>query len=79
MRSGLIATVLVVALSTSALAAATYYVILDPVGNCAVVDSKPSASAGMKILGNKSGYPSKDAADKALKDSLKGKCTGIVG
>jgi hypothetical protein len=78
MRSGLIATVLVVALAMSALAAATYYIVVDTVGNCAVVDSKPSASAGMKVLGNKSGYPSKDAADKALKESAKGKCKGIV-
>jgi hypothetical protein len=78
MTRGLIASGLVIALATTALAAAKYYVIVDPVGNCAVVDSKPGAGAGMKVLGNKDGYPSKDAADKALKDSSKGTCKGVV-
>jgi hypothetical protein len=33
----------------------------------------------MKILGDKGGYASKDAATKALKALPKGKCKGIVG
>jgi hypothetical protein len=56
-----------------------YYVERDTVGNCSVVDSKPSAGAGMKILGDKGGYASKDAATKALKALPKGKCKGVVG
>ncbi len=75
-----IASVLVVALATSALAAsAKYYVEMDTVGNCSVVDSKPSASSGMKIVGDKGGYASKQDAAKALKGLPKGKCKGIVG
>jgi hypothetical protein len=69
-----------VAMTGYAFAAGTqYFVEQDTVGNCSVVDSKPSASAGMKILGNKSGYASKDAATKFLKGLPSGKCQGIVG
>jgi hypothetical protein len=53
MRKCAIASVLVVAFATAALAAgAKYYVEMDTVGNCSVVDSKPSASSGMKIMGD---------------------------
>jgi len=75
-----IASVLFVALATSALAAgAKYYLEMDTVGNCSVVDSKPSASSGMKIIGDKGGYSSKEDAAKALKGLPTGKCKGIVG
>jgi hypothetical protein len=76
-------TIVLIALAATtgpALAAgAKYYVEQDTVGNCSVVDSQPSASSGMKLLGNTSGYASKDAATKALKALPKGKCAGIVG
>ena len=52
---------------------------IDTVGNCSVVDSKPSATSGMKIMGDKGGYASKEDAAKALKGLPKGKCKGIVG
>jgi hypothetical protein len=72
-----------IALSTvtaPVLAAGTrYYLEIDTVGNCSVVDSKPSASAGMTILGDKNGYASQDEATKALKSLPKGKCKGVVG
>ena len=68
-----IASVLVVTLATSALAAdAKYYLEMDTVGNCSVVDSKPSASSGMKIMGDKGGYASKEDAAKAPKGAPKG-------
>ena len=68
------------ALTGAAFAAgARYYVEMDTVGNCSVVNSKPSARAGMKILGDKAGYASKDAASKALKALPESKCKGIVG
>jgi hypothetical protein len=51
---------------------------MDTVGNCSVVDSKPSASSGMKIMGDKGGYASKEDAAKALKGLPTGKCKGIV-
>jgi Na+(H+)/acetate symporter ActP len=67
-------------IATPALAAgAKYYVEQDTVGNCSVVDSKPSANAGMTILGNKDGYASKAAAKKFLNGLPKDKCAGIVG
>jgi hypothetical protein len=80
MRKYAIASVLVVALAATALAAgAKYYLEMDTVGNCSVVDSKPSASSGMTIMGDKGGYASKDDAAKALKGMPKDKCRGIVG
>jgi hypothetical protein len=80
MKKSAIASILVAALATSALAAgARYYVEIDTVGNCSVVDSKPSAGSGMKILGNKGGYASKEEATKALNGLPKGKCKGVVG
>ena len=70
---------LVGALTSSALAAgSTYYVEMDTVGNCSVVDSKPAKTSGMTILGNKTGYSSADDAKKALKALPKDKCKGIV-
>jgi hypothetical protein len=79
MRKCAIASVLVLALATSALAAgAKFYVEMDTVGNCSVVDSKPSASSGMKIMGDKGGYASKEDAAKTLKGLPTGKCKGIV-
>jgi hypothetical protein len=64
---------------TALAAGAKYYVEMDTVGNCSVVDSKPSASAGMTILGDKNGYASQEDATKALKALPKGKCKGVVG
>ena len=58
---------------TAFAAGAKYFVEMDTVGNCSVVDSKPSASAGMTILGDKNGYASQDDAAKALKGLPKGK------
>ena len=79
MRKYAIASILVVTLATSALAAgARYYVEIDTVGNCSVVGSKPSANSGMKILGDKGGYASKEDAIKALNGLPKDKCKGVV-
>jgi hypothetical protein len=69
-----------IGVAAPALAAGTkYYVEMDTVGNCSVVDSKPSAHAGMKILGNQGGYASKEEATKALQALPKNKCKGVVG
>jgi hypothetical protein len=60
------------AFATTALAAdARYFVVTDTVGNCSVVDSKPGQSSGLKIVGDKGGYSSSDAASKVLKDMTK--------
>jgi hypothetical protein len=72
--------VALIGLATTALAAsARYYLEIDTVGNCSVVDSKPGEHAGMTILGDKNGYASKEDAAKALKALPKDKCKGIVG
>ena len=80
MKKTLVVMIALTGLAGTALAAdARYYVEMDTVGNCSVVDSKPSASAGMTILGDKKGYASQDEATKALKGLPKGKCKGVVG
>jgi hypothetical protein len=56
-----------------------HYAEIDTVGDCSVVDSKPSASAGMTILGDQSGYATKEEATEAEKALPKGKCKGFVG
>jgi hypothetical protein len=47
--------------------------VLDTVGNCSVIDSKPSA--GLKIVGEKGGYESKESANQAMKNEVK--CKGV--
>jgi hypothetical protein len=42
-----------------------YYLVADTVGNCSVIDSKPSD--GLKGVGEKDGYASKDLANEAMK------------
>ena len=80
MKKTPIVLIALMSLAGPALAAgAKYYVEMDTVGNWSVVDSKPAASAGMKLLGNKDGYTSKDDATNALKALPKGKCKGVVG
>jgi len=72
--------VALIGLATPALAAsARYYLEIDTVGNCSLVDSKPGEHAGMTILGDKNGYALKEDAAKALRALPKDKCKGIVG
>lgn len=56
-----------------------HWAVDDTVGNCAVVDSQPSpyGISGLKILGDKSGYPNLSAAQKEIK-SDQSACKGIV-
>jgi hypothetical protein len=54
-------------------ATAKHYVVVDPVGNCAVVDAKPAD--GLKIIGDKGGYASLEATNEALKEA---KCKDVV-
>jgi hypothetical protein len=58
-------------------ATAMHYVVLDEVGHCTVVDSKPSAGSSLKIVGDQGGYTSLESANKAL-DS-KAECKDMVG
>ena len=64
-----IAGFLLVTLATPALAASQHYAVVDTVGNCSVIDTKPSPYdiSGLKILGDKIGYSSPAAAEKVFK------------
>jgi hypothetical protein len=56
-----------------------HWAVIDTVGNCAVVDTQPSPydSSGLKILGNKSGYPSLSGAEQELK-SGSSDCKSVI-
>jgi hypothetical protein len=67
MQKYLIATALLAAASTPALAASQHYVVQDSSGYCAVLDARPSKIPSLKVIGNPKGYDSRDAAEQALK------------
>lgn len=68
-----IATLLVIAAATPALAA-EHYAVIDTVGNCAVLDARPGAS--LKALGSTKGYDSRASAEQILKGNAQ--CKGYV-
>jgi hypothetical protein len=55
-----------------------HYLVADTVGNCSVIDSKPSD--GLRGIGEKDGYASKELANEAMKHEpkCKGPQTGEV-
>jgi hypothetical protein len=66
MKRYLIATLILAAASTPALAAAgQHYVVEDTEKFCSVIDAAPSKN--LKVLGDKQGYGSRDQAEQALK------------
>ena len=78
MKTYLIASLLVLTAATPALAA-EHFAVVDTVGNCSVIDTKPSPHdiSGLKILGNKSGYSSPSGAEQVLK-SEGSQCKGTI-
>jgi hypothetical protein len=78
MQKYLIATTFVLAAVTPAFAAERFAVV-DTVGNCSVIDTKPSPRdiSGLKILGDQSGYSSSTAAEQAL-HSDSSVCKGMI-
>jgi hypothetical protein len=79
MRKSVVASVLVIAgLTSAAFAADKYFVTVDTVGNCSVLEGPPSA--GQTPLGEKNGYASKEDAEKALSEFRKdtATCKGVV-
>jgi hypothetical protein len=56
-----------------------HWAVIDTVGNCAVVDSRPSPRdiSGLKTLGQKGGYSSLSAANQELKAD-KSACKSII-
>jgi hypothetical protein len=63
--------------SANSPATARYYLVIDPVDSCAVIDTKPSPVSDPNTVGNKSGYASMAAANKAANDA-KAKCKRVV-
>ena len=45
-------------------------------GYCSVVDSKPGANSGLRIIGDKGGYDGLYAAKRALKGIPEDQCNG---
>ncbi|HXG79976.1 MAG TPA: hypothetical protein VNJ31_11660 [Methyloceanibacter sp.] len=79
MKKGVVvALVLTFGLAAPTLAATKYYVTVDTVGNCSVIEGTPSA--GQTPILQTSGYDSEDAADKALAEVRNdtSKCKGVV-
>jgi hypothetical protein len=78
MKRYLVACALLAAMAAPAFAA-EHYAVIDTVGNCSVVDTKPSPTdiSGLKLLGDKSGYNSPSAAEKVLK-SDSAQCKGMI-
>ena len=69
-------------LASPAMAAEKYFVTVDTVGNCSIVQSLPGTgmSAGKKAIGNTDGYASMDDAKKYL-DEIRNddaQCKGVV-
>jgi hypothetical protein len=65
-------------MAASAFAADKYFVTVDTVGNCTVLEGGPSA--GQTAIAEKGGYDSKEAAEKALAEVRKDEktCKGVV-
>jgi hypothetical protein len=78
MKKCVVASLVVFGLASSAYAADKYFVTVDTVGNCTVLEGPPSA--GQTALMETGGYDSKDAAEKALAEVRKdeSKCKGVV-
>jgi len=82
MKKLIVAGVLTFGLASAALAAEKYFVTVDTVGNCSIVQSLPGTgmSAGKKAIGNADGYASMEAAKKYLAEIRDddAQCKGVV-
>lgn len=75
MKRYLIATLILAAAATPALAAAgQHYVVEDTEKFCSVIDAAPSKN--LKVLGDRQGYGSRDQAEQAIKGL---KCNQLPG
>ena len=84
MKTLIVVSVLTLGLASPAFAAGTsqekYFVTVDTVGNCSLVRSDGTLSAGKKPLGNADGYESMEDAKKFLDEirNDQAKCKGVV-
>jgi hypothetical protein len=78
MKSYIVAGLLTAGLALPAFAAEKFFMTVDTVGNCSVVQGGPSE--GQTALGETGGYDTAEAADKALAEARKDteKCKGVV-
>ncbi|MCJ7597457.1 MAG: hypothetical protein MUO41_02285 [Methyloceanibacter sp.] len=78
MKKYAIASLLAFGLATPVFAANPYFVTVDTVGNCSVLEGMPSA--GQSAIAETAGYASKADAEKALAEVRKdeSKCKGVV-
>ena len=78
MKAYVVAVLIAFALAMPALAAERFFVTVDTVGNCSVVQGEPSA--GQKSIGESGGYDSAEMAAKALKEVRNDadQCKGVV-
>jgi hypothetical protein len=78
MKKYIVASLVVVGMTASAFAATKYFVTVDTVGNCSVLEGGPSE--GQTAIAEKGGYDSKEAAEKALAEIRKDEktCKGVV-
>jgi hypothetical protein len=56
-----------------------HYAVLNTVGNCSVIDAKPSPYdvCGLNVVGDKSGYSSIPAAENVIKSDVS-RCKGTI-
>ncbi len=82
MKKWIVTSLLVLGMAGPAFAAEKYFVTVDTVGNCSVVQSAPGTgmSAGKTAIGNADGYDSMDAARKFLEEVKNddSQCKGVV-
>jgi hypothetical protein len=82
MKKWIVTGLLVIGLAPAALAAEKFFITVDTVGNCSVVQSAPTTglSAGKTAIGNTGGYDSMEAAQKFLEEirNDESKCKGVV-
>jgi hypothetical protein len=78
MKAYVVAGLLTVGFAMPAFAAEKYFMTVDTVGNCSVIQGKPTS--GQTAFGETAGYDSAEAADKALAEARKDteKCKGVV-
>jgi hypothetical protein len=82
MKKWIVASLLVIGPVTPALAAEKFFITVDTVGNCSIVQSLPGTgmSAGKEAIGDTGGYDSMEAAKKYLEEirNDEAKCKGVV-
>ena len=82
MKKWIVTSLMVIGLVTPVLAAEKFFITVDTVGNCSIVQSLPDTglSAGKEAIGNTGGDDLIQAAQKYLEEirNDEAKCKGVV-